>query len=436
MRAWSSLVVALMAMALFAGCISDTPTAKDPGSGEDVGLPAYTLPETITGMEPVQQLEFTLADGTVVDRVSATGIWFHDNILYTSGRPGMGIVDITDPEAPVAIAMLDEETVSRDVDIMEHPNGYLYAVLAGTHDEHGGVVLVNVTDPENAEVVSVAKVGIHNIAVVPGTALVYNSRSVYREADVATEGGLVDIIDFTDPANPVIDAFRFGHSVTTVDGKVKTPKAPACHDISVYVDVGRAYCAGVTETQVWDISDPAKPVILQIVDNPGTNIHHAAYAARNHSILIIGDELGGAAFAPGCTISDQPYGGVWFVDISDLAMPMPLGWWAPKEAHEEPVWVRPPSDPTKPGIPAGASTCTAHFGNLIEDRDLLVMGFYTAGVFIIDFSDATDPVEVANYRPGGNVWEGRYHRGFIYTGDGARGVDILRPTGEGEVVLS
>lgn len=406
-------LAALLTVTIFAGCI-DSDVPNDPSLGQVDESLGYTLPETITGMEEMLNVQFDGVEDMVVD-----GIWFHDDILYTSGT-ALALVDVSDPTTPTTISMVDE-TKSRDVDIMEHPNGKLYAVLAGSP----GVILVDVTDPENPVKTTEVEIGYHNIAVVPGTALVYNSRSLYREADVATEGGLVDIIDFTDPEEPKVTPWRMGHTAMTVGGIVKPVSAPACHDISVYPEVGRAYCAGVTETQVWDIEDPADPKILQVVHNPGTNIHHAAYPAKNHTLLVIGDELGGAALSPGCAVPDQAYGGVWFVDISDLSKPMPLGWWAPAEAHEAPV------DPSS--APFVVPTCTAHFGNFVEDRDLMVMGFYTAGVFIVDFSDPANPVEVANYRPGGNVWEGQYYNGHIYTGDTARGVDVLKPTGDGEV---
>ena len=73
------------------------------------------------------------------------------------------------------------------------------------------------------------------------------------------------------------------------------------------------------------------------------------------------------------------------------------------------------------------SLCTTHFGTLVEDRDLMVMGWYTAGVVLIDFSDSLLPTQVDHYRPAGdmNVWEARYYKGHVYTGDTQRGMDIL-----------
>lgn len=409
MRTWSLPVVAVLVGMILAGCISEEtniPPSDDPATT----LASFTLPETITGLEAVQQIEFVLEDGTVIDQFSANGIWLHDGLLYASGRPGLAIVDVSDPEAPVPLSVMESETQSRDVDIMEHPNGKLYAVLAGSP----GIILVDVTDPREPFVVSSVEIGYHNIATVPGTAVVYNSRSLYSEPGLVTDGGLVDIVDFSDPTAPVINAWHFPRTVEVAGGLMKPVTAPACHDISVYPEADRAYCAGVTETQVWDISDVLEPKILQIVPSPTTNIHHAAYATWDHKLLVIGDELGGAA-GPGCTVPDQAYGGVWFYDISDLANPTPLGWWAPENAQ--------------PGVIA----CTAHFGTFLEDRDILVMSFYRAGVAIIDFSDPTDPVEIDAYAPDGSAWEGRYYRGFIYTGDSMRGIDIVRPVGEGEV---
>lgn len=428
MRVLARPLVGLFLISALAGCISsDGPTTDNVGTDSAAKL-GYLIPETITGMEQLMQLDFTAFGGEDF-RISGNGVWLHEDKLYVSGS-SFAIVDVTDAANPVVLSVL-ESRGARDVDIMEHPNGNLYAVLAGSP----GIVLVDVTDPLAPFEAGNITIGFHNIAVVPGTALVYNSRSVYRGQDLATEGGLLDIVDFTDVANATVTQFRFGHEATVAGGAVKPVTAPACHDVAIYTDVNRAYCAGITETHIWDITDPKAPTIIQIVENPGTNIHHAAYAAKDHNLLIIGDELGGAALAPGCAVSDQPYGGVWFVDISDLTTPVPVGYWAPEEPRSDPVR---PNTNWMPGngLPASVPTCTAHFGNLVEDRDILTMGFYTAGVFLIDFSDPADPVEIANYRPGGNVWEGVYYRGHVYTGDSSRGVDVLKVVGDGEEWIS
>ncbi|MBW3581790.1 MAG: hypothetical protein KY455_01710 [Euryarchaeota archaeon] len=416
-------LVALLLAVVFAGCVGIEPPEVGLVEDPDGSVLSYLFPETVTGMEHVRQMEFTLGDGTAFDMVG-NGLFVHEGLAYVSGS-NLVILDLRDdPSAPEVLAIV-EDTPSRDVDIMVHPDGRIYAMLSGAP----GIVVVDVTEPSAPEVVHRLPIGYHNLVVVPDTTIVYNSRSVYTGegvkppeqsprrpevgADVLTKGGLVDVIDFANVTAPVVEEFRLRGP--TMLGTPKVGTAPACHDITVYPEAGRAYCAGVTETQVWDITTPAEPKILQIVHNPGTNIHHAAWPAKDHTLLVIGDELGGAAVAPGCVVADQAYGGLWFVDISDLSDPKPVGWYAPREQTRQNI------------------SCTSHFGGFVEDTQIMVMGWYTAGTVLIDITDPTDVKEIAQFADATDTWESRYYAGHVYTGDMARGVDVLTLVGDGAV---
>ncbi len=391
------LALALVATPL-AGCLGDSEIqpieAPDPTP--------FELPEVVSGME------FALR---AVDS-SAAGIWLHENRAYLSGPSGLRILDVTDPVNPVMLAEDIPETASRDVDIMEHPNGRLYAVLSA-----GGVALVDVTNPAEAEIVSEASVGSHNMAVVPNSTVVYNSRSISAHVPGAGETGQIDIVDFADPVNPVVTVFAFPAVILDPSGVPRTVQSMTCHDITFNAELARAYCAGVTDTTIWDISDPLQPEIIQVIDWPGTNIHHAVWDAHGGDLLILGDEFAGvAAPSPPCsaTVSD-PTSALWFFDISDLATPTPVGYFQVE-------WEQLESDTGET-----PHYCSTHFGTLVEDRDLLVMGWYSAGTVLIDFSDPANAKQVAHYRGNGaNTWESRYYNGHIFTGDTGRGMDILK----------
>ena len=244
----------------------------------------------------------------------------------------------------------------------------------------------------------------------------YNSRSISTHVPQPGSTGEIEVIDFADPAAPVTSVFRFPAVALTAAGVPKPVLATTCHDITFTVTEEKqwAYCAGVTETHVWDIADPYNPEIIQVILNPLNNIHHGAWGARDGDILIIGDEFAGALGGPVCTDPiPNPYAALWFWDISDIAVPVPLGYY---QIGYNSL------------LEADPSLCTTHFGNLVEDADLFILGWYTAGVTLIDFSDPTAPVEVAHFRPEGsmNVWDARYYEGHVYTGDTARGMDVLK----------
>ncbi len=394
-----TLLALALILAPLSGCVGDD-------ESQPVELPRLPieLPDEITGMEFV----------TRAVESPGQGIWLHEDRAYVTGPSGLRILDVTDPGMPVLLAEDIPDTASRDVDIMEHPNGQLYAVLTA-----GGVVkLVDVTDPSQAEVVSQTTLCSHNMAVVPNTTVVYSSWSLCHATDAGmVSAGDIEIIDFADPKNPVSTLFEFPPVAITEGGVPRPVTATSCHDVTFNVELARAYCAGISDTLIWDITDPLAPVIIQVIDWPGTNIHHAVWDARGGDLLILGDEFAGvAAPSPPCseTVSD-PTSALWFFDISDLASPTPVGYFQIE-------WEQLNSD-------TGDTPryCSTHFGTLVEDRDMLVMGWYSAGTVLIDFSDPADARQVAHYIGSGtNTWEARYHNGHVFTGDAGRGMDILK----------
>lgn len=397
MRAWP--VVFLMVLPL-AGCLD----ATGPGEGPDADpvAPDPGVPGTVGSMEFLGNAH----------EAATTGIWLHDDKAYLSGTGvGLRIIDITTPGEPVVLA---EEVAdvgnSRDVEVFVHPDGRTYAALSA-----GGVDLVDVTDPTAPVLVSSAGPASHNMAVVPGTAVVYNSRSVSAHVPAPGDTGQMDIIDFTDPADPVVTVFGFPAVIIDPMGKPRPVLSTTCHDITFNAGLQRAYCAGVTDTTIWDVSDPLEPVIIQVIDWPGTNIHHAAWDAHNGTMLVLGDEFGGVIASPPCssTVRD-PTSALWFFDISDLGNPVPVGYF--QIEHDQ-------VDQEDPGP---WPYCSTHFGEVIEDR-YIVMGWYSAGTVLIDFEDPANAKQVAHhYRAGTSTWEARYHKGHIYTGDTGLGMDVLR----------
>ncbi len=296
-----------------------------------------------------------------------------------------------------------------------HPNGRHYATMA-----RGDVILVDVEDPQAPFVVSTAPVpGSHTIMAIPGTAIVYNSRSISTHVPGAGETGQIDIIDFTDPLNPVVHLYAFPAVAMTVGGVPRPVASTTCHEMTANAELKRAYCAGVTDTMIWDVADPIKPVILQVIDYPLINIHHSVYDTHNGTMLIIGDEFTGV-LAPTPMCSDTvpyPTSAVWFFDISNLQTPLPLGYFqidydaiAPSAENGSPQY------------------CSTHLGDVLQGRDLLVLGWYSAGTVLIDFSDPTAPVAVDHWRSDGSTstWEARFWNGHVFTGDTVRGMDILK----------
>ncbi len=386
----------LAGLVLLAGCLQEAPDGGDENAGSDTDAATdwhRALPESITGLDHVSQV-----DGVE----EAAGIATYKDHLYVAGLgTGFYILNVTTPEDPALVGHLVDQW-SRGVDLVHYDDGTIVAALAAGGS---GMAFYNVTDPTepvHLETVLEGDVAVHNVYTLPGTQYVYNSRSL----DVPG----VDIVDASDPEDI--------HVAAVVRGET------TCHDIRFYPEGDRGYCAAVEQTQVWDMADPLDPQLVQAIVNPAIQIHHWAMPVHNGTLLVIGDEFAGSTgAAAGCfaasegpdvvgTVSD-PVGAVWFYDLSDESAPVPLGFLAP----ELPVDNVPPAP------------CTAHFGEQVGDRDLMVVGWRTAGTVLVDFSDPMAASIVDVVPTDGDVWEARYLGGWVFTGDTGRGSDVLTFTG-------
>jgi hypothetical protein len=401
------------------------PTLTNPPSGDNV--PAWwrpiapaAFPATITGMEHVAT--------TGTDVPGGRGSAFFGSLAVVPFSKTF-LVDISDPATPVKVGEIDKST--RGAAIIAYPDNRLVTVLATASD----ILVWDITDPtEPKDLGGLSPPSSHKVGVVPGTPIVYNAPSngggsgTSYFPDQAT--GVTQIYDLSDPDDPVhVQDFPNGYG---------------CHHIYFYNDPSRdlyrAYCAGIQMTQIWDTTDPRNPVVLTNIPVHHGNgmlphnsvgslaFSHFSIANQDATVLIVGDETGGGGL-PGCDVYTDaagqtvsgPIGNLWFYDISDESDPKLLSWMSP-------------TAPALMNLLDGENesvNCTAHHGRLVPDpegRDLLAMAFYSAGVVLVDFSDATNPVIVDQYRTGTNTWEVWHYNGYLFTGDMAKGMDVLRFT--------
>ena len=60
----------------------------------------------------------------------------------------------------------------------------------------------------------------------------------------------------------------------------------------------------------------------------------------------------------------------------------------------------------------------------------MTYAWYGEGTRFLDISDPANPTQFAYWRPDdGIVWASYMHKGYVYTADRTRGVDVLRLTG-------
>jgi hypothetical protein len=337
------------------------------------------------------------------------------------------VVDIRDPTSPKVLSKF--ETDGRGAAIIAYPNGRLVTVLAGTKT----ITVADITDPMHPELLDpiTPKQGSHKLGVVPGTPFVYNAASEGGHSTTPLYGpgpsqvspsmgkGFTEIFDLSDPANPkLVQEFPNGYS---------------CHHIFFWnsAEKQRAICAGMEYTQLWDTKDPAKPTVIVsipvhygLANGPSTMasieaFSHSAGLNAKGTVLYVGDENGGGSLPPGCVAS---------VNTAVTTVGTPIGaTWFYDVSNEKMPLLQGYFTPSRLDDPAERS-CTTHHGRLIPEagRDLLAMSYYNQGVIVIDFTNPKTPKQVTQWKDKSDTWETWYDQGYLFTGDMVRGMDVLK----------
>lgn len=392
-----ALVSALALVLVLAGCVAPG-GVTDPAGVAAEDAPLLVVPETITKLELAGSVEFG-AGNDLAFRGQHAFVSTHNN--------GMHVIDISDPAAPFEVATVACNGKDIDTVLVE---GRLIVTISSQSDDQcpdaapkGGIRLVDVTNASAPIVLGQVPLayGSHTHTTYGDTGILYNS--AYNLASDATKSPLdhhrSEIIDVTDPDAPqVVGEFLFPQDSTSM----------GCHDILDEPHLDRAICGGISETMIWDTTDPLTPKVVSYIRNPKISIHHSAATARDGTLLILGDEYAGV-LAPACHPAGKaPTGALWFYDITNPATPVELGFFPP---------------------PAGdaGKACTAHNFNVVDGRDVLVAGFYSAGTVMVDFTDPKAPTMLDQQRqPGTSSWASYHYRGAVFSGDGGRGFDAYR----------
>ena len=190
-----------------------------------------------------------------------------------------------------------------------------------------------------------------------------------------------------------------------------------CHDITVYEAIGLAAGACAGNGILLDIRDPANPRRVAEVSDPNFAYWHSATFNNDGTSIVFTDEWGGGT-QPRCRATDRPEWGanaLFRLDKNKLHF---TGYFKLSAAQ------------------AATENCVAHNGSLIPvpGRDLFVQGWYQGGVTIIDFTDPSNPFEIAYFDRGpmhatalqlSGQWGTYWHNGYIYGSEIGRGLDIL-----------
>jgi hypothetical protein len=206
---------------------------------------------------------------------------------------------------------------------------------------------------------------------------------------------------------PVFDASRLELDDMLPPGSLLD--TTGCHDITVLVPRELAAAACLSVGQLWDISRPKSPRMIEQFNTPAVKAWHSASFTWDGRRVAFGDEAGGGSLGR-CREEDFPdTGAIWIYDVRTGAE---LGnYKLPRFFGED-------------------DHCTMHNYNFVPgiDRDIIVSAAYHGGTTVADVSDPANPVEIGWYEamgPHATTWSSYWHNGFVYANDIERGFDVF-----------
>ena len=437
-----------------------------------VSVVTYVCPASQSDVSVYENLLFVSGEG-FGGRLDCSGAGVEEAVSHDRLR-GIRIFDISDITSPEYVANVQTCRGSHTHTVLKHPgdddNVYVYVSgsapvrpaeeLAGcsgampSEDPNSSlfrieVIRVPLANPEAAAVVSSPR--IFQDLVAPPThglspadlAAVEEARA--RGAFVIEFGGQAQVLpdQLTRPMLDSIMTARGGEGTPTAadstalrdyfaemiaqmtgagagDGDGPAPGPTQCHDITVYPDIGLAGGACGGYGLLLDISDPANPTRLAAVADSNFAYWHSATFNNDGTAIMFTDEWGGGG-GPKCRVDDPMEWGanaIFTIEDGEMVFQSYYKLPAPQTSEEN---------------------CVAHNGSLIPipGRDIMIQGWYQGGISLIDWTDPTNPVEIAFHDRGpvnpdqmvmGGSWSVYWYNGLIVNSEIARGLDIFELT--------
>lgn len=305
-----------------------------------------------------------------------------------------------------------------------------------------GIRVVDISERSNPRQVGFVETicGSHTHTLVPGDRFVYMYVQSYPlglpsgKCSAATFRQF-SILRFPKDDPSQLEYFGTGPIPNAFDDPLP-PGLPTigCHDSTAYPRKNIAVSACISNSTILNISRPGKPEIISVIDNPAIEVHHTSAITWDGDYAIVSDEHAGAAGGGGCEGGqDGVVGEMWFYNITNRAVPFTQSGWH-YQLPREPVADSPEE--------AERYRCTTHNYNILPMRDrkkyVAVSAYYAGGWSMVDFSDPSNPKEMAYYLPEvdgelPDMWSTYWYNGRIYSNEHATrfGVSAFKKSNSG-----
>ena len=316
---------------------------------------------------------------------------------------GIRIFDISDLERPKQVGAVQTCRGSHTHSVVEGPtvDGKIIVYNSGTgrvrDDEEMEECVGNIAGDQRT---ALFRIDVIEIPVSdPSKSRIISSPAVFADPETGSLAGL----------------WRGGdHGDDTQD----TSRTDQCHDITVFpsAKIAAGACSG--NGILFDISDPYNPKRLDVVTDKGFAYWHSATFNNDGTKVIFTDEWGGGGRARCRAWDPLDWGADAIYDIVDNKLEFRSHYKMPAPQME-------------------TENCVAHNGSIIPipNRDIFVQAWYQGGLSIMDFTDSSNPVEIAYFDRGpilkdllisGGYWSTYYYEGYIYGTEIKRGLDVFK----------
>ena len=316
---------------------------------------------------------------------------------------GLRIFDISNLERPKQVGA-----------VQTCRGSHTHSVVSGP-DEDGKIIVYNsgtasVRDEEEMEecignIAGDNRTALFRIDVIeipvsnPSESKIVSSPAVFADSETGALGGLWTGGDHGDETQ-------------------ETRRTDQCHDITVYptANIAAGACSG--NGILFDITDPYNPQRIDVVTDTGFAYWHSATFNNDGTKVIFTDEWGGGGRARCRAWDPLDWGANAIYDIVDKKLEFRSHFKMPAPQLE-------------------TENCVAHNGSLIPipDKDIFVQAWYQGGISLMDFTDSSNPKEIAFFDRGpiddellvmGGYWSAYYYEGYIYGTEIKRGLDVFK----------
>ena len=316
---------------------------------------------------------------------------------------GIRIFDISDLERPKQVGAVQTCRGSHTHSVVDGPtaDGKIIVYNSGTggvrDDEEMEECVGNIAGDQRT---ALFRIDVIEIPVAdPSKSRIVSSPAVFADPETGSLAGL----------------WRGGdHGDDTQD----TRRTDQCHDITVFpsAKIAAGACSG--NGILFDISDPYNPKRLDVVTDIGFAYWHSATFNNDGTKVIFTDEWGGGGRARCRAWDPLDWGADAIYDIVDNKLEFRSHYKMPAPQME-------------------TENCVAHNGSIIPipNRDIFVQAWYQGGLSIMDFTDSSNPIEIAYFDRGpilkdllisGGYWSTYYYEGYIYGTEIKRGLDVFK----------